>query len=154
MAVTVCIRIKMAVRNIFWQLFFGLAIVLPAFADEDEVTELKIDVLKSVAAEDCPVKSANGDTLHMHYTGTLFKDGSEFDSSIKRGKPLIFPIGGGRVIKGWEQGLLDMCAGEKRKLTIPPALGYGARGFPPKIPANSVLVFDVELVKIERKNEL
>merc|ERR1712106_847490 len=122
MGVTVCVRIKMAVRNIFWQLFFGLAIVLPAFADEDEVTELKIDVLKSVAAEDCLVKSANGDTLHMHYTGTLFKDGSEFDSSIKRGK-----------------------------LTIPPALGYGARGFPPKIPANSVLVFDVELVKIERK---
>ena len=144
----------MGYRNILLLLCVTLAVVLPAFAEEDEVTELKIDVLESVAAEDCLVKSANGDVLHMHYTGTILKDGSEFDSSVKRGKPFTFPLGGGRVIKGWEQGLLDMCVGEKRKLTIPPALGYGAKGRPPKIPANSVLVFDVELLKIARSDEL
>ena len=75
----------------------------------------------------------NGDTLHMHYTGTLFDDGTEFDSSIPRGKPFTFPLGGGRVIKGWDQGLLGMCVGEKRKLIIPSELGYGARGSPPKV---------------------
>ena len=120
----------------------------------DNVTELKVEVLEAVPEEECDRKSANGDLLQMHYTGTLLKDGSEFDSSVKRGKPFTFPLGGGRVIKGWDQGLLDMCVGEKRKLTIPPELGYGARGRPPKIPANSVLVFDVQLLKIERKDEL
>ena len=69
----------------------------------------------------------------MHYTGTLFEDGTEFDSSIPRGKPFTFPLGGGRVIKGWDQGLLGMCVGEKRKLIIPSELGYGARGSPPKV---------------------
>ena len=90
----------------------------------------------------------------MHYTGTLHADGSEFDSSIPRGKPFTFPLGAGRVIKGWDQGLVGMCEGEKRKLIIPPQLGYGASGSPPKIPGDSVLVFEVELLKIERKGEL
>ena len=136
-------------------LLFLLSITQCILADaEDVVQELKVEVLESVAEEDCLVKSAKGDTLHMHYTGTLAKDGSEFDSSVKRGKPFTFPLGGGRVIKGWDQGLLDMCVGEKRKLTIPPELAYGARGRPPKMPANSVLVFDVELLKIDRKDEL
>ena len=138
--------------NMFLLLF--LAIVLSACGDEDAVTELKIEVIKSVGAEECLVKSANGDNLQMHYTGTLHADGSQFDSSVQRGRPFTFPLGGGRVIKGWEQGLLDMCVGEKRKLTIPPQLGYGARGRPPKIPANSVLVFDVELLNIDRKDEI
>merc|ERR1711874_213574 len=130
-----------------------LGMVLVALAEEEAVTELKIEVVESVAAAECGVKSVAGDVLHMHYTGTVL-GGSEFDSSVKRGKPFTFPLGGGRVIKGWDQGLLDMCVGEKRKLTIPPELGYGARGRPPKIPPSSVLVFDVELLKIDRKEEL
>ena len=74
----------------------------------------------------------------MHYRGTLESDGSEFDASYNRGQPLGFTVGKGQVIKGWDQGLLDMCPGEKRKLTIQPDWAYGSRGAGP-IPANSVL---------------
>ncbi len=81
------------------------------------------------------------------------EDGTEFDSSLNR-KPLTLTLGSGQVIKGWEQGLLNMCESEKRKLIIPPSLGYGASGAGEKIPPNSKLIFEVELVKIERKTEL
>lgn len=81
-------------------------------------------------------------------------DGTEFDSSIPRNQPFTFTLGTGQVIKGWDQGLLGMCEGEKRKLIIPPDLGYGAKGAPPKIPGDSTLKFVVELLKIERKTEL
>lgn len=74
----------------------------------------------------------------MHYRGTLGSDGSEFDASYNRGQPLSFTVGQGQVIKGWDQGLLDMCPGEKRKLTIQPDWAYGSRAMGP-IPANSVL---------------
>jgi hypothetical protein len=74
----------------------------------------------------------------VHYRGTLESDGSEFDASYNRGQPLSFTVGQGQVIKGWDQGLLDMCPGEKRKLTIQPDWAYGSRGAGP-IPANSVL---------------
>lgn len=113
--------------------------------------KLKIGVKKRV--ENCTVRTKKGDLVHMHYTGTL-EDGTEFDSSIPRGEPLTFTLGMGQVIKGWDQGLLNMCEGEKRKLVIPPELGYGERGAGEKIPPNSVLIFEVELVKIERKTEL
>jgi FK506-binding protein 2 len=73
--------------------------------------------------------------------------GSEFDASYKRGQPLSFTVGKGQVIKGWDEGLLDMCPGEKRKLTIQPDWAYGSRAMGP-IPANSVLIFETELVSI------
>lgn len=85
--------------------------------------------------------------------GTL-EDGTEFDSSIPRGNPLTFTLGSGQVIKGWDQGLIGMCEGEQRKLVIPPELAYGAAGAPPKIPKSATLTFHVDLVKIERKDEL
>jgi FK506-binding protein 2 len=88
-----------------------------------------------------------GDKVNVHYRGTLEKDGSEFDASYNRGQPLSFHVGKGQVIKGWDQGLLDMCPGEKRTLIIQPDWGYGARGMGP-IPANSVLKFETELVSI------
>ncbi|TXT13325.1 hypothetical protein VHUM_00692 [Vanrija humicola] len=114
--------------------------------------DLKIDVTH--LPDNCKVKTRNGDKLSMHYTGTL-EDGSKFDSSRDRNQPLDFTIGKGQVIQGWEQGLLDMCVGEKRVLTIPSNLGYGSRGFPPVIPADATLIFDVELVDIKnRKDEL
>lgn len=79
-----------------------------------------------------------GDSIDVHYVGTLAKDGSQFDSSRTRGQPLTFTVGQGQVIKGWDEGLLDMKIGEKRKLTIAPALGYGNRAMGP-IPAGSTL---------------
>ncbi|XP_067130190.1 peptidyl-prolyl cis-trans isomerase FKBP2-like [Centruroides vittatus] len=113
--------------------------------------KLQIGVKKR--PEVCDKKSKKGDVLHMHYKGTL-EDGTEFDTSYKRGEPLSFTLGSGQVIRGWDQGLLGMCEGEKRKLVIPPDLGYGSAGAPPTIPGDAVLTFEVELVKIERKSEL
>jgi FKBP-type peptidyl-prolyl cis-trans isomerase FkpA len=90
----------------------------------------------------------DGDTLVVHYTGTL-TDGKQFDSSRGRA-PFEVTLGQGRVIKGWEQGLQGMKVGEKRKLTIPPDLGYGARGAGGVIPPNATLVFEVELLELKR----
>jgi len=86
----------------------------------------------------CARKTQAGDKINVHYRGTLESDGSEFDASYNRGQPLTFVVGQGQVIKGWDQGLLDMCPGEKRKLTIQPEWAYGSRSMGP-IPADSVL---------------
>ena len=102
----------------------------------------------------CAHRTANGDTISVHYRGRLGPPSDkEFDASYNRGQPLTFELGKGRVIKGWEQGLLDMCPGEKRTLTIPPELGYGQRAMGP-IPAGSTLVFETELVGIQGHDEL
>jgi FKBP-type peptidyl-prolyl cis-trans isomerase len=89
-----------------------------------------------------------GRMVSVHYTGTL-ENGTKFDSSYDRGQPHSFPIGMGRVIKGWDEGLMTMKEGGKRRLIIPPNLGYGPSGSPPKIPGNATLIFEVELLKVQ-----
>jgi peptidylprolyl isomerase len=89
-----------------------------------------------------------GDMVSVHYSGYLL-DGSMFDSSVERGEPIRFPIGAGRVIPGWDEGIPMLKVGEKARLIIPHQLGYGERGFPPVIPERATLVFDVELIDTE-----
>jgi len=97
------------------------------------------------------IVTAPGDTVSMHYTGTLYSDCSKFDSSRDRDEAFTFGLGKGEVIKGWDDGLRGMCVGEKRKLTIPSDLAYGDEGSGDKIPGGSTLQFEVELVNIKKK---
>ena len=89
-----------------------------------------------------------GQTLSVHYTGTLL-NGVKFDSSLDRGTPMEFQYGRTPMIKGWDEGLATMKVGGKRKLTIPPSIGYGARGKPPDIPPNATLQFEIDLLSIK-----
>jgi FKBP-type peptidyl-prolyl cis-trans isomerase len=90
---------------------------------------------------------ANGQRVRVHYIGT-FTDGKKFDSSRDRGQPFEFPLGAGRVIRGWDVAVAKMRVGERSKVTIPWEMAYGAQGHPPAIPPKSDLVFDIELLGI------
>jgi FKBP-type peptidyl-prolyl cis-trans isomerase len=108
------------------------------------IKKLVIDDIK--IGEGAEVKE--GDTVSVHYIGTLQEGGQEFDNSRKRGEAFEFTVGEGRVIKGWEQGLVGMKVGGQRILVIPPALAYGENGIGP-IPPNSTLVFAIDLIEIK-----
>ncbi|KAI8098020.1 uncharacterized protein B0P05DRAFT_523011 [Gilbertella persicaria] len=127
-----------------------LSAVASTMALKEPPTQLQVGIKKRIPAEECKIKSNNGDELSMHYTGTLFDTGDKFDSSLDRNQPFVFTLGQGQVIKGWDQGLLNMCIGEKRKLVIPPSFGYGDRGAGNVIPGGATLVFEVELLDIKK----
>ena len=107
------------------------------------MSELQIEELKPGNGPEAKA----GDRVVVHYVGTL-TDGKKFDSSRDRGKGFDFKLGAGQVIKGWDQGVAGMKVGQMRKLTIPPHLAYGDRGFPGAIPPGATLVFEVELLSI------
>jgi peptidylprolyl isomerase len=119
------------------------AALINAADTKGNIKKLVIDDIKIGSGEE--VK--DGDTVAVHYIGTL-QNGEEFDSSRKRGEPFVFTVGEGKVIKGWEQGLVGMKIGGQRILVIPPELAYGKDGIGP-IPGNATLVFSIELMEIK-----
>jgi FKBP-type peptidyl-prolyl cis-trans isomerase len=121
----------------------------PAAAQEQVTTASGLKYTDSVVGDGD--EAAAGDNVSVHYTGWLLNAGqvgSQFDSSRERGQPFVFPLGAGRVIKGWDEGVAGMKEGGRRILIIPPELGYGARGAGGVIPPNATLVFDVELLEV------
>ena len=127
----------------FLFLIFQLALTSDIIETE---SGLKIEFVSKPEVCDKFVKK--GQKLSMHYTGQL-EDGDTFDSSRRLNDPLKFQIGVGKVIKGWDEGILGMCVGEKRKLIIPSHLGYGKRGSPGRIPGGATLYFEIELLDIQ-----
>ncbi len=124
----------------------NLSAELPQIEGDTITTESGLKYI-DIKVGDGPMPET-GQTCVMHYTGWL-TNGKKFDSSRDRGKPFPFPIGQGRVIKGWDEGVASMKVGGRRLLIIPSQLGYGDRGYPPVIPPKSTLVFDVELLEVK-----
>jgi FKBP-type peptidyl-prolyl cis-trans isomerase len=139
-------------------ILFALAAAASAFAQTDTSSPTKVtgkpkttssglqywDIVVGTGAT-----AVAGKPVKVHYTGWL-TNGKKFDSSVDRGQPFVFPLGGGQVIKGWDEGVAGMKVGGKRQLRIPPELGYGARGAGNAIPPNATLIFDVELLEVTK----
>ncbi|GMM31670.1 peptidylprolyl isomerase family protein [Martiniozyma asiatica (nom. inval.)] len=134
--------------KLFALILTSLVAIGQAKADE----QLQIEHLSGPT--ECARAAESGDVVAVHYTGSLI-DGTEFDSSIPRQRPISFTLGSGQVIKGWDEGILGMCIGERRRLQIPPEMAYGKRGAGGVIPPDATLIFDTELVSIANaKDEL
>ena len=127
---------------------FAVLVLVGTVLADPEVKDSGLKVEYVSKPDTCDRIARNGDMLSMHYTGTL-EDGKKFDSSYDRSEPFKFQIGVGQVIQGWEEGILGMCVGEKRKLIVPAALGYGDQGAGDIIPGGATLLFDVELISTE-----
>ncbi|KAI8761216.1 uncharacterized protein LOC106070685 [Biomphalaria glabrata] len=141
----------MAFINIYNVCILSLTLLITvsvSLADDKPADDISVEILKP-APEDCQRKSKRLDMVSMHYVGTLTDTGKQFDSSLDRNQPFEFQLGTGQVIKGWDEGLLDMCVGEKRKLIIPASKGYGDQGAGELIPPKASLTFEVELISLK-----
>ena len=118
----------------------------PLDAPDTQITASGLKITELKVGEGA--EAASGQTVQVHYRGTL-ENGKQFDASYDRGTPFNFPLGAGRVIKGWDEGVVGMKVGGKRKLVIPPDLAYGSRGAGGVIPPNATLVFEVELLDVK-----
>jgi len=124
-----------------------------AVAEHNKTTDAKPEIITLYRPKICKRQSNRGDLMVVHYTGWLAKSGRKFDTTIdlrRRYAPFEFVVGTGYVIKGWDKGLMDMCPGEKRKLVVPPSLGYGKKGLRGTIPPNSSLIFVIDLLDLRR----
>jgi len=126
-------------------IYFMFAKNMPSLTKNFEIQGMKVEILSNGSGAEAKA----GDTVSVNYTGTLVS-GKKFDSSFDRNQPFSFKLGENRVIQGWELGVKGMKVGEKRKLTIPPELGYGSQAIGELIPANSTLIFEVELMGINQ----
>ncbi|KAH7826120.1 putative FK506-binding protein 2 precursor [Monocercomonoides exilis] len=139
--------------------FSVLFLILSSFADEEPKKEEnggesetpKVKIITLMKPDDCSEKTRKGCKVSVHYVGTVSETGEEFDNSWSRKEPFSFRLGEGHVIKGWEEGLLDMCVGEKRKLIVPAELAYGEAGIPDQIPPNAELTYIIDLMDMKNK---
>mmetsp|Transcript_6460 Transcript_6460/g.11156 ORF Transcript_6460/g.11156 Transcript_6460/m.11156 type:complete len:150 (+) Transcript_6460:66-515(+) len=139
-------------RRLFWvSCLVALVTAQPAHAlirkRPADLPDVDIEIQET--PKSCSRKTQTGDRLSLDYVGYL-RDGRQFDSSYERKRPFDFTLGSDMVIKGWHKGLLNMCEGEKRKLTIPPHLGYGDAGAGNIIPPKAILLFNMSLLKINK----
>jgi FKBP-type peptidyl-prolyl cis-trans isomerase FkpA len=130
------------------------ALVAPACNGEDQTGASVTELIKQDGRVGTGAEAVSGRTVTVHYTGWLYdaarpdKKGAKFDSSRDRNEPFEFALGAGEVIRGWDDGVKGMKVGGKRTLTIPPEMGYGARGAGGVIPPNATLLFEVELLDV------
>jgi peptidylprolyl isomerase len=151
----------MMIRVGLFSLVVSVGASVRALAQEDPASSKKMEKnasgLEYVDEKEGTGETPNaGQTVIVHYTGWLWENnakGKKFDSSKDRNAPFVFPVGGGRVIKGWDEGVATMKVGGIRKLLIPPSLGYGDRGAGGVIPANATLLFEVELLDLMKKTK-
>ncbi len=143
-------RLGRGLRGSLAVALFALFLAVPQMSDAQETitTASGLSYIDTEAGDGAEAKA--GQNATVHYTGWLYQNGEKgdkFDSSVDRGQPFSFPLGAGRVIRGWDEGVAGMKPGGKRTLIIPPALGYGAQGAGGVIPPNATLIFEVELIE-------